>query len=137
MYHCITQQRVTSLNILSVIWPVSIIKRQWKLTGTAHTGTVLSFKGYLRSVIISFPTKRWNGRMTFRMISITPRRTNMIQSLLWFLAREAPWDLIVYADVPSATSPPIRRRCNIRNTKQVSDYLFCMVYHQIIHCYKI
>lgn len=29
-----------------------------KLTGTAQTGTVLLFKGYLRSVIISFPTKR-------------------------------------------------------------------------------
>lgn len=29
-----------------------------KLTGTAQTGTVLLFRGYLRSVIISFPTKR-------------------------------------------------------------------------------
>lgn len=29
-----------------------------KLTGTAQIGTVLSFKGYLRSDIISFPTKR-------------------------------------------------------------------------------
>jgi len=29
-----------------------------ELTGTAQTGTVLLFSGYLRSDIISFPTKR-------------------------------------------------------------------------------
>jgi hypothetical protein len=33
-------------------------------TGTDQTGMVLLFNGYLRSVIMPSPTKRWNGSMT-------------------------------------------------------------------------
>jgi hypothetical protein len=49
-------------------------------TGTDQTGMVLLFNGYLRSVIMPSPTKRWNGSMTLSSTSTTVRRARTAQS---------------------------------------------------------
>jgi hypothetical protein len=49
-------------------------------TGTAQTGTVLPFMGYLRSAIMPAPTNRWNGSMTLSSTSTATRRSSATQS---------------------------------------------------------
>lgn len=66
-----------------------------KRTGTAQKGIVLSFNGYLRSVIIPSPTKRWNGSIIFKIPSMIARTKRINQSCICVLATLAPCDLIV------------------------------------------
>lgn len=66
-----------------------------KHTGTAQKGIVLSFNGYLRSVIIPSPTKRWNGSIIFKTASMITRSKRINQSCICILATLAPCDLIV------------------------------------------
>lgn len=89
------------------------------LTGTAHNGTVLSFKGYLRSVIMSFPTKRWNGWIQFKTIIITASNIRINQSCIWFLANTIPWDLTVWV----ANRPSLILLCKYmqKNKKHIKE----------------
>lgn len=75
-------------------------KREQYVTGTAQNGTVLSFMGYLRSVIISDPTKRWNGSIIFRTPSNTAKRISTIQSYMCRRATLDPWDVIQGVGAP-------------------------------------
>lgn len=54
--------------------------RKGKRTGTAQSGTVLLFMGYLRSVIMPAPTNRWNGSIALRRPSTATRRSSASQS---------------------------------------------------------
>ena len=76
---------------------IKFSQSQTKHTGTPQKGTVLSCKGYLRSVIMSSPTNRWKGSIMFRPRSKPARSTSINQSCLWIFKTWTPWDLMVWA----------------------------------------
>jgi hypothetical protein len=57
-----------------------------------QTGTVLLFKGYLRSVIVPAPTKRWNGSMTLSRASRAARSASAAQSHASVVGDAGAWE---------------------------------------------